>query len=125
MTVHTFRTPVRPGSPGKGFCLIGDCCGDGQRKNKHYRHVSVVFCFCFFSSPGIAMIVRPSVRPQFQTFSPKPLDQSRPNFMWNLLGVCSQHLGLMTKIAAMPIYGKNPSKIISRKRRPISSKIGM
>ena len=25
--------------------------------------------------------------------------------------VCSRHLGHMTKMAAMPIYGKNPSKI--------------
>ena len=26
---------------------------------------------------------------------------------------CSRHLGHMTKMAAMPIYGKNPSKIFS------------
>ena len=30
----------------------------------------------------------------------------------------------MTKMAAMPIYGKNPSKI-SRTSRPISTKLGM
>ena len=35
--------------------------------------------------------------------------------------VCSQHLGNMTKMAAMPIYGKNPSKIFfSRTGGPIS-----
>ena len=28
--------------------------------------------------------------------------------------VCSRHLGHMTKMAATPIYGKNPSKIFSR-----------
>ena len=28
--------------------------------------------------------------------------------------VCSGHLGHMTKMATMPIYGKNPSKIFSR-----------
>ena len=30
--------------------------------------------------------------------------------------VCSRHLGHMTKMAATPIYGKNPSKIFSRTR---------
>ena len=40
--------------------------------------------------------------------------------------VCSWHLGHMTKIAAMPIYGKNPSKIFfSRTGGPIFTKLGM
>ena len=40
--------------------------------------------------------------------------------------VCSRHLGHMTKMAAMPIYGKNPSKIFfSRTGGPIFSKLGM
>ena len=40
--------------------------------------------------------------------------------------VCSQHLGHMTKMAALPIYGKNPSKIFfSRTSRPIFTKLGM
>ena len=39
---------------------------------------------------------------------------------------CSQHLGHMTKMAAMPIYGKNPSKIFfSRTSGPIYTKLGM
>ena len=39
---------------------------------------------------------------------------------------CSRHLGHMTKMAAMPIYGKNPSKIFfSRTGGPISRKLGM
>ena len=33
--------------------------------------------------------------------------------------------GHMTKMAAMPIYGKNPSKIFSRTSGPISTKLGM
>ena len=33
--------------------------------------------------------------------------------------------GHMTKIAAMPIYGKNPSKICSETGGPISMKFGM
>ena len=33
--------------------------------------------------------------------------------------------GHMTKMAAMPIYGKNPSKIFSRTGGPISTKLGM
>ena len=34
--------------------------------------------------------------------------------------------GHMTKMAAMPIYGNNPSKIFfSRTGRPISTKLGM
>ena len=31
----------------------------------------------------------------------------------------------MTKMAAMPIYGKNPSLIFSRTSRPIATKHGM
>ena len=39
---------------------------------------------------------------------------------------CSRHLGHMTKMAATPIYGKNPSKIFfSRTGMRISTKLGM
>ena len=39
---------------------------------------------------------------------------------------CSRHLGHMTKMAAMPIYGENPSKIFfSRTGRLIFTKLGM
>ena len=39
---------------------------------------------------------------------------------------CSRHLGHMTKMAATPIYGKNPSKIFfSRTGGPIFMKLGM
>ena len=39
---------------------------------------------------------------------------------------CSRHLGHVTKMAATPIYGKNPSKIFfSRTGRPIFTKLGM
>ena len=37
---------------------------------------------------------------------------------------CSRQLGHMNKMAATPIYGKNPSKIFSRPGRPISTKLG-
>ena len=33
--------------------------------------------------------------------------------------------GHMTKVAAMPIYGKNPSKIFSGFGVPVSTKLGM
>ena len=40
--------------------------------------------------------------------------------------VCSRHLGHMTKMAAMAIYNKNPSKIFfSRTGKPIFTKLGM
>ena len=40
--------------------------------------------------------------------------------------VCSGHLGHMTKAAAMPIYGKNPSKIFfSRTKGPVTVWLGM
>ena len=39
---------------------------------------------------------------------------------------CLSHLGHMTKMAATPIYGKNPSKIFfSRTGGPIFTKLGM
>ena len=40
--------------------------------------------------------------------------------------VCSRDLGHMAKMAAKPIYGKNPPKIFySRTGGPISTKLGM
>ena len=39
--------------------------------------------------------------------------------------MCIRNPGHMTKMAAMPIYGKNPSKIFSRTGGPISTKLGM
>ena len=40
--------------------------------------------------------------------------------------VCSRDLGHMAKMATMPIYGKNPSKIFfSRTYGPIFTKLGM
>ena len=40
--------------------------------------------------------------------------------------VCSNGPGHMTKVAAMPIYGKNPLKIFfSRTRRPMTLGLGM
>ena len=38
---------------------------------------------------------------------------------------CSRHLGHMTKMAATPIYGKNPSKIFSRTGGSIFTRLGM
>ena len=39
---------------------------------------------------------------------------------------CSRYLGHMTKMAATPIYGQNPSKIFfSRTGRPIFTKLGI
>ena len=48
----------------------------------------------------------------YQTSSLKLLGQSKPNFMWSLLGKKERKLmvngtGHMTKMAAMLIYGKN------------------
>ena len=40
--------------------------------------------------------------------------------------VCSKGPGHMTKMAAMPIYGKNPLKVFfSRTRRPMTLGLGM
>ena len=39
--------------------------------------------------------------------------------------VCSNGPGHMTKMAAMPIYGKTPLKIFSRARRPMTLGLGM
>ena len=39
--------------------------------------------------------------------------------------VCSKGLGHMTKMATMPIYGKNPLIIFSRTKGPMTLKLGM
>ena len=73
--------------------------------------------------------VRPSSVHNANRSSPKPLGQSKPNLCRASLGrgtkVCSWHLGHMTNMAAMPKYGKNPSKIISRTGGLIFAKLGM
>ena len=38
---------------------------------------------------------------------------------------CINNLGHMANMAAMPIYGKTPSKIFFRTGEPISTKLGM
>ena len=63
------------------------------------------------------MLRRPSIH-HFQRSSPKPLGQSKPNFMWSLLGsgegtkVSLGHLGHMTKMSATPMYGEKPIKTL-------------
>ena len=79
----------------------------------------LVCCFILFSSPepkahggAYSIPVTPGSVHQHQTSSPlKPLGQLNSNFIWRLLRkVCSNGPGHMTKMAAMPIYGKNPLK---------------
>ena len=66
----------------------------------------------------------------FQTSSPlKPLSRLKPNFIWSMDGgtkVCSNGPSHMTKMAAMPIYGKNLKKIFfSGTKRLMTLKLGM
>ena len=39
--------------------------------------------------------------------------------------MCLGHLGYMTKLTTMPIYGKNPSKIFSGTKGPMTLDLGM
>ena len=39
--------------------------------------------------------------------------------------VCSQHLGHITKVASLPLYGKNPIKIFSETKGPMALGLGM
>ena len=60
----------------------------------------------------------------------KLLGQSKPNFMRSIYrmgeSMCIiNNQGHMTKMAAMPIYGINPSKIFSGTGPLISKKLGM
>ena len=85
--------------------------------------------------------VRPSVRPSASSVCRRRTQCSKIFFSETTLPIiakfyveppwvggtifCSRHLGHMTKMAATPIYCKNPSKIFSRTGRPISTKLGM
>ena len=77
------------------------------------------------------MLRRPSIRPPFSKIFFEPALPIKAKFYVEPPWVggmkdCSQHLGHMTKMAAMPIYGKNPSKILfSGTSGPISMKLGM
>ena len=68
----------------------------------------------------------------FQTSSLlKPLGRLKPNFIWSLLKIGERKFfpnghGHMTKMAAMPIYGKNLKKIFfSGTKRPMTLKLYM
>ena len=65
-----------------------------------------------------------------QTSPLKPLGQLKPNLCEASIGwgtnVYINNLGHMTKMATMPIYGENPSKIyFSETNRLISMKLGV
>ena len=62
-----------------------------------------------------------------QTSSPlRPLGQLKPNFMDGGTNVYINNLGHMTKMAAMPIYGKNPSNIFFSETNTLTSmKLGV
>ena len=80
---------------------------------------------------ALASVVCPSVsRPSVHIFKHLLLRNHLANHVeppWvGGTKVCSRHLGHMTKMAAMPEYGKNTSKIFfSGTSRPISTKLGM
>ena len=118
---------------------------DKPIKNGH-TYGSLRLIELFFSSPepkaqrwaySIPMVRRPSVvrrRPSF-TFSNIFFSETgwpikakfyvEPHWVGGTK-VCSRHLGHMTKMAATPMYGKNPSKIFfSRTSGPIFMKLGM
>ena len=67
----------------------------------------------------------------FQRSGLKPLGQSKPNFIlsiyrkWEPMCMYISSPGHMTKMAAVPIYGKNPSKVFSGTCGPISTKLCM
>ena len=77
------------------------------------------------SSSVVRTSVRPSVQNAQTSSSQKPLGRLKPNFMWEEgTKFCSRHLGHITKMAATPIYGKNPSNIFSsRNGGPIFTKL--
>ena len=83
---------------------------------------------CSGVRPSVVVVVR---RPQFQTSSSPYAGPIKAKFYLEPPWVggtifCSRHLGHMTKMAATPIYGKNPSKIFfSRTGRRIFTKLGM
>ena len=74
---------------------------------------------------------RPSVRPQCSNIFSETAWPIKAKFYVEPPWVggtifCSWHLGHTTKMAATPIYGKNPSKIFfSRTGGPISTKLGI
>ena len=77
------------------------------------------------------MVLRPAVVNNFNIFFSKTAWPIKAKFnvepRWvGGTKVCLLHVGHMTKMAATPIYGKNPSKIFfSRTGRPIFMKLGM
>ena len=78
--------------------------------------------------PSSSVVVRPQCSNIFFSETAGPIKAKfyvEPPWVGGTI-FCSRHLGHMTKMAATPIYGKNPSKIFfSRTGGPIFTKLGM
>ena len=93
----------------------------------------VSFSLCIISSRHGPSYVRPLsvVRPPFsKIFFSKTARPIEAKFHMEPqrdggMKVCSWGLGQLTKVAAMPIYGKNPSKIFSKIKRLMTLWLGM
>ena len=88
----------------------------------------VCVCVCMYMRVYVCMCVYQ----HFQTSSPlKPLGRLKPNFImeppWDGgTKLCSNSAGHLTKMAAMPIYGKNLKIIFfSRTQKPMTLKLGI
>ena len=97
-------------------------CLEATARSKVYANFIVSSCFSLYLISATAHPLR---------YSNICFSESKPNFFveppWiRLTKVCSRHLYHMNKMAAMSIYGKNPSNIFfSRTSGPISTKLGM
>ena len=77
------------------------------------------------SRPTAAVLCPSAIRPPFSKIFFKTAGPVEAKFHmephWDGgTKVCSRDLGHMTKMAATPIYGKNPSKIFSRTKGPLT-----
>ena len=89
----------------------------------------IVYPWPGFSPPVVGVIVLPfTISNIFSSETAWPIEVKfyvEPPWVGGTK-VYSRHPGHMTKMAATPIYGKNPSKIFySGTGRPISTKLGM
>ena len=86
----------------------------------------------YFWNKDVGRLRLSSIVNTLQTSPQKPLGQSKPNFMWSLIAASVGWGKSLFKLSRScdqngrhPIYGKNPSKIFSRTKGPMTLGLAM
>ena len=128
---HLFGNSCSLGRPYCSLCILTTCYLVPDLAYLLFAHLSRRLTAELIGYPWIRRPSSSSVRSYLYIFSSETAWPIKAKFYveppWEGgTKVCINGPGHMTKMAATPIYGKNPSKIFfSESKGPISTKLGM